>query len=419
MIRKLFSLFFIIAAASCSSPSEKTKQSSAQPKISDGSWRFSLKLNNNELPFNVELLGINSSDPKGKIVNASEEIPFSEIRVEGDSLFLHLDLQNSVLNLRFESPTLLSGEWRNYNKESYSVPLIAEHGKEYRFTPTKSSLTTAHQYKVKFHEKDSTAWDAILVMKNKEGRLSGTFLTETGDYRYLEGNVMNESVYLSTFDGSHAFLFKATIKEDSLIDGIFKSGIHYESSWKAVADTSFNLRNPKELTYLNEGYEHFDFRLPNQYGDTVTWEDLDLNGKVVIVDIMGSWCPNCLDANKAIKELISPYERNEVELLTIAFEYTDDLEKAREKVFKMQRKIGLPETFLFGGRASKKNAADKLPSLNHIMSFPTLLFIDKQRNVEQVYTGFYGPGTDAYYSEFMNETKQLLKRMVSEPDNTK
>lgn len=418
MIRKLFSVLLISAITSCSSPTEKTKQSSSQTNISNGSWRFSLKLDERELPFNVELLEINSSEPKGKIVNANEEIPFSEIRVEGDSLFLQLDLHNAALNLRFESPSLLSGEWRNYNKESYKVPLVAEYRKEYRFTPTKSSIPTAKQYKVKFYEQDSTSWDAILVLKNKEGRLSGTFLTETGDYRFLEGNVMNESVYLSTFDGNHAFLFEAEIKGDSLVDGMFKSGTHYESSWEGVADSLFTLRDPKQLTYLNEGYDQFDFSLPNQDGDTVSWEDLDLTGKVVIVDIMGSWCPNCIDANKAIKQLISRYEINEVELLTIAFEYTDDLQKARGKVFNMQRKIGLPERFLFGGKASKKNAAQKLPALNHIMSFPTLIFIDKQRNVQQIYTGFYGPGTEGYYNEFMSDTKELLERLVSEPSKS-
>jgi len=38
----------------------------------------------------------------------------------------------------------------------------------------------------------------------------GTFLTPVGDYRYLEGNIMNDKLYLSTFDGNHAFLFIAS-----------------------------------------------------------------------------------------------------------------------------------------------------------------------------------------------------------------
>ncbi len=414
MIQKISVLFLVVIAISCGNQNDETKGSESHPHITSGAWRFSLDLNGRALPFNVELYEVDTDNPRGVIINASEQIPFSNVTISADSLFLEIGLFNAALNMRIESPSLITGEWRDYDKENYAVPLVAEYDKDYRFTPSKSSTSTSSQYKVTFYENDSTSQNAILVLDNDTGRLSGTFLTETGDYRYLDGNVMNQSIYLSTFDGSHAFLFQAKIKGDSLVDGIFNSGIHYESSWVGVVDSLFQLRNPKALTFLNPGYDKFNFRLPNQDGDTVTWEDLNLDGKVVIIDIMGSWCPNCIDANKAIKELIAPYDKSDIELVPIAFEYTDNLKASREKVFNMQRKIGLPEKFLFGGLASKKNAADKLPALNHVMSFPTLLFIDKERNVEQIYTGFYGPGTGRYYREFMVDTKQLLNRLISE-----
>ncbi len=417
MIRLILTIATLVAVAACSNNPESTESRSSQTVLVDGEWRFSLKLGQKELPFQVEITGLNTSEPNGSIHNDSEEIPLADVKVMGDSVFLHTSHFDSEFKLRIESPNLMTGAWYNYEKETPPISTIAEFGKDYRFTPSKSSIPVEKQYKVKFYETDSDPWDAILVLRNNDGRLSGTFLTETGDYRYLDGNVMNNSIYLSTFDGSHAFLFHAEIKEDSLINGTFHSGVHYSATWNGVADDEFELRNPKNLTFLNEGYKEFDFELPNQDGDTVSWKDLNLNGKVVIVDIMGSWCPNCIDANKALKTLLEPYSDDEVKLVNIAFERTESLEKARISVSKMQQNIGLSEEFIFGGKASKKNAAEKLPSLNHIMSFPTLIFIDKQRNVEQIYTGFYGPGTGKYYDDFMQETEALLKQLVDAPSN--
>ncbi|MCA1761459.1 MAG: peroxiredoxin family protein [Cryomorphaceae bacterium] len=417
MIRLILTIATLVAVAACSNNPESTESRSSQTALVDGEWRFSLKLEQKELPFKVEITGVNTSEPNGSIHNDSEKIPLADVKVMGDSVFLHTSHFDSEFKLRIESPNLMTGAWYNYEKETPPITTIAEFGKDYRFTPSRSSIPVEKQYKVKFYETDSDPWDAILVLRNNEGRLSGTFLTETGDYRYLDGNVMNNSIYLSTFDGSHAFLFQAEIKEDSLINGTFHSGVHYSATWNGVADDEFQLRNPKNLTFLNEGYKEFDFALPNQDGDTVSWKDLNLNGKVVIVDIMGSWCPNCIDANKALKTLLEPYSDDEVKLVNIAFERTENLEKARKSVSKMQKNIGLSEKFIFGGKASKNNAAQKLPSLNHIMSFPTLIFIDKQRNVEQIYTGFYGPGTGKYYDDFMQETEALLKQLVDAPSN--
>lgn len=175
------------------------------------------------------------------------------------------------------------------------------------------------------------------------------------------------------------------------------------------------MRKPEELTFLEDGYNYIDFRLPNQDGDTVTWKELYLDNKVVILDIMGSWCPNCMDANKALHELTSKYPEDQVEIVTVAFELTKDLSVARKRLAKMQNDSGYERNdFIFAGYADKKRAKEVFPMLNHIMSFPTLIFIDKDRKVRQIYTGFYGPGTGKYYDNFMQNTSILLDEMIAE-----
>ena len=119
-------------------------------------------------------------------------------------------------------------------------------------------------------------------------------MTETGDYRYLEGNMYNNTLYLSSFDGTHLFLFKATLIDDRLT-GVFYSGSHWEEPWVAVKNQDMELTNPDSLTYLKEGYNKLAFTFPNTNGDSISLTDDKYIGKVVIVNIMGPWCPNCKD----------------------------------------------------------------------------------------------------------------------------
>jgi thiol-disulfide isomerase/thioredoxin len=291
---------------------------------------------------------------------------------------------------------------------------MAERGKDFRFTNTRSTKALPNRYKVIFDQNSEDAFPAVLILNNIEGTLDATFLTETGDFRFLEGNIMNERIYLSAFDGSHVFYFEAEISGDSLVNGIFRSGPTYEASWEAAADSLYELTPPDKLTYMEEGYKYVELPFPNQDGDTLDWKGLDLENKVVVIDIFGSWCPNCMDASIALHELTKKYSDNDIAIVPVAFELTQELSVARERVFKMQNDLGLPTHFLFGGTASKKNAAAKFPMLNNISSFPTIIIVDKKRNVRSVYTGFYGPGTGTHYDKFMQETDALLASLVAE-----
>ena len=409
----LISITAILLA--CSGPKEDKKVGSQSGiPIQNGDWRFSLQLEKYELPFNVKFLNIGTDSARAIICNGEEELSSTYFSVGDNKIRIVLPVFDSELIGNIDSENLITGYWLNKSRKDYKIPFVAEYGKKFRFSPTLPSQELPSRYRVVFEPNSTDKWDAILMLNQENDQTTGTFLTETGDYRYLEGNIINNKLYLSTFDGSHAFLFHADIKGDSLVNGEFISGTHYSAEWKGKADKLFQLRRPQELTYLKDGYKHFDFRLPNQDGDTVTWDDLDLDNKVVIVDIMGSWCPNCMDANIALKELTANYSSEELVVIPIAFETTENLETAKTKVFKMQNDLGLENRFLFGGFVSKEKAAETFPMLNHVMSYPTLIFIGKDQEIKEIYTGFYGPGTGKYHEDFMLNTKNMLENLVND-----
>lgn len=406
-------LIFTIAACGNSSINSDGKDPGI-PIPETGIWRFSLQLEKEQLPFNVEIDPDNSSGGTATIINGEERIEAKNFSIREDSVFIELPVFASELRGRIESPEFISGTWINKAKKHYRIPFVAEANKPYRFSPTPISEKLPGKYRVVFDPNTDDAWNAILLLNEDSSRYRATFLTETGDYRYLIGNRINETIYLSTFDGSHAFLFTAKIAGDSLINGTFTSASHHETPWKGVADKNFELRDPEKLTSLKPGFDKIDFRLPNQNGDTVSWDDLNLDGKVVVIDIMGSWCPNCMDANRALKKLSAPYSEDELIVMPIAYEISPDFDQAKKRITKMQTDLGMETHFLFGGVAKKENTASDFPMLNQIMSYPTIIFIGKNGKVRDIYTGFYGPGTGHYYDEFIQNTKTLLATLVAE-----
>lgn len=376
-------------------------------------WRFAMDMTGDILPFNGTFSNVKNRSATLTLHNAEENIIIDDVILRNDSVIVKLPFFNTEMRLRVESPFMLSGVWINLDKEDYHIPLTAEQGQDFRFTNTGSTSQLPSKYMARFEIGTETEYPAVLLLANNSGKLTGTFLTETGDYRYLEGNIINGSVYLSTFDGSHAFYFQAEIKGDSLVNGVFKSGKTYKTEWMAFADSSASLKNPREITSVKTG-EVIDFSLPNQDGEIVNWVKSDLEGKVVVLDIMGTWCPNCMDASSALKELADPYSEEDLVVLPVLFEYRDDIEQAKKAFSQYSKQLDISDKFLFGGRASKKIAKEKFPMLSSISSFPTLVFIGRDRKVAEVFTGFYGPGTGKYYDDFMNRKKDLLLRLVNE-----
>jgi len=411
-INKIFSLFCISILLACNT-NEPQNPISKSPLT--GNWRLAMNLNGDTLPFNFTLDTTNGAY-QIVIMNAEERIDVDNIRFENDSLFIELPVFESIFKLAIVDSSTLIGEWVNfYKSDDYKISVTAKHGADSRFYYSKTTVANdlSGTYEVTFGEKENSLPNSIGMFEQTGNIINGTFATETGDYRYLEGVVDGDSLFLSTFDGSHAFLFKAE-KKDSIIEGIFLSGTHFSETWKAKLNPEAILRNPDSLTFIKEGYDGISFDLPNAEGRLISLNDPKYKNKVVIVQIMGSWCPNCLDETKYLSSLYDSYAPEGLEIIALAFERTKTKEKALNNLKRLKAKTGAQYEFLLGGATRDEKAAEVLPMLNHIMSYPTAIFIDKKGNVRRIHTGFYGPSTGIYYDSFVNETEELVEQMLSE-----
>jgi thiol-disulfide isomerase/thioredoxin len=386
----------------------------SQTGINEGLWRGVLKLdlkNHVELPFTFNVFYADGQ-PTITIFNAEENIVIDEIEKRGDSIFFQMPVFDSEFKLRI-FPGMMQGNWINHaRKDKNIIPFEATFGQTQRFkTGSLARNNFDGKWECTFSPGTKDSSKAIGVFKQKMQIVKGTFLTETGDYRYLEGVADGNNLYLSCFDGSHAFLFEGTIDEKNFITGIFYSGAHWQEKWTGKRNDKFELRDPYSISKVVKK-EPLEFSFTNTEGKKISLADEKYKNKVVIVQIMGSWCPNCMDETAYLSELYTRYQKKGVEIIALAYERTDNFEKAKANVLRLKNKFGAEYEFLITGLTGTENAKKSMPWLSTVAAFPTTIYLDKKHEIAKVYTGYNGPATGNAYIKMKEGTENLLNDLL-------
>ena len=381
--------------------------------LKTGKWLFAFQIDDNNpdntIPFNVEVL----NEKHLVVTNAGERIDVQEITYKGDSVFIKMPVFGSEFKGKI-SGEKISGEYFNYNKSKVlPISFQAEYGIENRFeTTAEKALDFSGKWKVNFGEEENGS-PAIGIFEQDENQITGTFQTETGDYRYLEGVVNGNSMQLSCFDGAHVFLFTAELN-DSTLNGLFYSGNTYKTKWSATKADDAELADMKTLTYLKPGYDKLSFAFPNEKGDIISLTDEKYQGKVVIVQIFGTWCPNCMDETRFLAEMYKKYNADGLEIIGLDFEVKSDFDYFKQRIERYRNDLNVSWELLLAGTSNKTKAAEALPMLNKIISYPTAIYIDRKGNIREIHTGFSGPGTGDAYVDYKAETEVLIETLLNE-----
>lgn len=367
-----------------------------------------------ELPFTFDVVYNSDSTFYIEIENGTEKIRVEDISYGreratlDDTILINFPEFDTYIKAKFKEG-VMQGDWFVSYKEDYSIPFIAKYGKGFRFTELKKKpfMDITGNWSTIFGEGDKQ-YPGIGEFKQNGNQLSCTFKTETGDYRFLEGTIQDKKIYLSTFDGSHAFLFEGRIQPDSTIQGIFRSGKHWQTIWEAKRDDSVVLQNMDSLTYLKSGYDRVEISFPNSDGEIISLTDPKYIGKKKILQIMGTWCPNCKDETIFLKEYLTQNPSDQLEVIGLAFEYYDK-EKSLEIIKRYSEAMDVPYPILYAGNSKKKEAIKSLPMLNAIIAYPTMIFLDEENKVQKIHTGFNGPATSDYESFVMEFEEHMLE----------
>ena len=381
-------------------------------------YRCTLESPGGELPFLMELSG-NKNEPEGWIINGSERIVLPKVmrfREEGrvGFLFPHYD---SVIEATFDrAANTMRGTWtkRSSKDQQSQMPFAAEAYQGFRFKPiVKMTMEITPQFPIAGRWSVQFASDkepCVGVFTAGSGKdVEGTFLTTTGDYRFLAGTYEFGQLRLSCFDGAHAFLFHARMQMDGTLTGEFWSGPKGHDTWTAKRDDKAALPDGFSLTKPSAKPNVKDLHFPDLNG-----KDQPLGpilGKCTLVEIFGSWCPNCHDAADVLLVLQQRHGQEGLRILGLAFESGDAERDARQvKRYLARHEANYP--VLIAGVRDPKKASAALPVIDGIKGYPSFLFVDEKGDVRAVYTGFSGPATGDEYKKLARQFDQTIVELL-------
>lgn len=403
-----------------------------------GDWRAVLASPGGDLPFNLRIGQDAAGELYANAINGSEEAPFSAVTLTGDRVVLDIDWYDSTIEARVAESMngearRLDGEWRKTVPEGISsLAFSAVKDEPRRFFPAvQTSETPAADaplpsvdgsWAAVFTDEEGSQ-KALGELHQTKDRITGTFLTPTGDYRFLEGEYRDGLLRLSTFDGAHAFLFEARAQADGTLKGDFWSRDSYHATWTARRLTNEGdepvLPDPYDLAHLTHPEDRFDFRFPDLEGRPVALSDERFRGKVVLVNVFGSWCPNCNDEAPLLADWYRRYRDRGLEVVGLAFEFTGDPERDSEVVRRFARRHGIEYPLLLAGTSDKHEAAKILRHLDRVVAYPTTVFIDRTGEVRRIHSGFAGPGTGEHHERLVRELETLIESLLAEPIPTR
>jgi len=373
-----------------------------------GSWRAVLDLEGGTLPFGLEI-SAEGGALRGRLCNGRRCEPFAPASMHGDSLTLEITDYAATISARLSGDSL-TGAYRNVgNRGPRVIPFRASRGR-WPSTPAPSALVG--RWDATFFS-DFGSSPRVFEFRNASRGLEGTMISNTGDYGHFAGRVAGDSFALAHFDGSYVYLLTGTRHGDTL-RGVFHAGLRTQTSWIAVRSTGLpHLKAPTEITTADTTAP-FRFAFPDLDGRLVTERDARFRGKVVLVDIFGTWCPTCHDAAPELVQLYRKYHDRGLEIVGLAYEVTGDSATDGRQVRRYREKFGIPYPLLLAGINQTDAAAATLPQLHGFTSFPTTVFLGRDGRVRLVHAGFYGPATGAQHERLVRQFEREVERLLEE-----
>ncbi len=374
-----------------------------------------------ELPFNFEVVYDRPDSFHIVIHNGEERIIIDDIllgtdrRTGRDTLWIDFPVYDSHIQAQYEEDAI-EGYWIARNRKDYRIQFKALHGRDYRFFQLNETpaANLSGKWECNFGIETEEPDTLIGEFKQEGNKLTGTFLSPTGDDRFLEGTVSGDRMFLSVFDGSHAYLYEAKILPDGQLTGIYRSGNHFKTYWNARRNDSIvfaDLADPYALTKMRNESDPFIISLPDPEGVITNLNQPPYAGKPKIIQVMGTWCPNCRDETNFLIEYLNEHPNPGFEIIGISFERHAEIEKAMSAIRTYKSKMKIPYTILYGGSNNKEKASEVLPMLNQVIAYPTLIFLNEKDQVVAIHTGFTGPATSGY-ENFKKEFDTLVSKII-------
>jgi thiol-disulfide isomerase/thioredoxin len=277
---------------------------------------------------------------------------------------------------------------------------------------TTASKRLIGRWDATFFQEDRTS-PRVFEFRNEPTGFQGRMISSTSDYGPFAGVVQGDSFRIGLFDGSFVYLITGRLEGDTL-RGIFHAGLRTQTPWKAVPSTGApHLRSPTEITSADTT-EPLRFAFPDLEGRIIRSDDARFRGKVVLLDVFGSWCPTCHDATPDLMRLYRRYHARGLEIVGLAFEATGDPTVDVRQVRRYRDKFRIPFALLIAGINDTESMAAALPQVRDLTAFPTVIFLGRDGRVRRVHAGFHGLAAGPHHRRMVREFEREIERLLDE-----
>ena len=395
----------------------------ARPGISasgiTGLWNARIVANQLEIPFQFEIAQ-EGNLVQGFFFEGDRKIASSAGNFANGHLKLEYDILDTTLEVTFQGDQFF-GTYRLNRPGAQPLAIVAR-----RFAPAPASAADAPAVSGSWEMRrlpqevktpsDQQTWNLFLRQSGAE--VSGSILRVDGDTGFLIGRWQNGRLVLSHFAGQGPLLFEAKRNADGTLAIALNRSANYVAARKSEARAKGipDPPDPSRYTSIKDPSVPFRFRFPGLDGKIVSSSDAQFKGKVVLLAIGGSWCPNCQDEAPFLLDLYKEFHSQGLEIVGLMFEAEEDPALARPRVQTFVKRYGIPYPMLLAGTPDNINL--RIPQLVNFGAYPTSIYLGRDGRVRSVHAGFASQATGEEYVRLKSELRGLVQRLLAENPQT-
>jgi thiol-disulfide isomerase/thioredoxin len=388
---------------------------SASAQSVAGLWEGTVVVDGLTIPFRIEISGT-GSQVKGAFLNGDQKVTSTSGESNNGSVDLTFGEYAETLHANLKDGQLAGTiEGKFGPGPRGSLPFQA---KRFVAEPDPAagnipSIDGLWEIEVK-SSKGESAWRFIVRQSGAD--VSAAILRVDGDTGSLTGKYRDGAFLLSHFSGERPYLLEARLQQDGslLIDLSDYGGKRELSAYRPADARAKGLpepTDPTQHTKVSDPSEPFAFSFPDVNGRVVSNTDARFRGKVVLVNITGSWCPNCHDEAPFLAELYRKYRGQGLEIVALDFEEQEQL-KDLTRLRAFVKHYGIEYTVLVGGEPDQVN--QKIPQLVNLNSWPTTVFIGRDGLVKGIHVGFASPASGNFNAELKQEVTSRVESLLAD-----
>jgi peroxiredoxin len=406
---KLFVSLFLVAL---SVAAQGSKQNTLV-----GPWTGNATVHGQQVPVRLEITG-SGNDLHAALLNGPESSPASSVSFAGNHLVITFNYFAKTIDATVTDGHL-TGTFGTI-KTRYPVSL------NFRGSVAAGSGSAAAQdisgnWEVAVNSaKGESAWQLSVEPGAHSSEIKAVIQRIDGDTGALYGKCTGNEYLFGHFTAAGPALYSVKPQTDGtlLVSNMLRADVNEQQNLvarrpaQARAASLPGMADPTQQTTVKDPSARFAFSFPDLNGKVISNTDPQFDGKVVIVAIGGSWCPNCHDEAPMLESLYKQFHSQGLEVVNLSFEEADQL-KDPTRLRAFIEKYGLTYTVLVAGETEQLN--EKIPQGVNLNCWPTSFFLGRDGRVREVHAGFAGPANPPAHETLMKETTELVERLIAEP----